>query len=368
MKLLLFSAALLCVGIASAQDSAPDLTGSWQGTLQGRTPLRNVIKISKADGGGYKATDYGIDLKDSPVNPAYVKAVTLQGSTVRLDLLAIGAVFEGKLSADGNTISGTWKQGPSQPLVLVRATAETAWTIPELTPKLPPMPADAKPVFDVATVRQSNPDARGMRFLARGRHYTTTNTSLRALLMEAYALHPRQLTGGTSWMNEDKWDISGLPDLDGLPSWEQWKSMLQKLLAERFQVKFHIEKKEMSVYELTLGKTGPTLTPSEGNADGVPHLNGQGPGHLLGQNSSLRDLAEFLQQHIIDRPVVDRTGITGRFDFRLDWTPDEMPSDAADAPPSLLKAIEEQLGLKLTATRAMVDVLVVDSAVKPPPN
>jgi len=360
--------AMMCVGACPAQDATLGVTGTWQGTLQGRGPLRNVIVISKADGDGYKATDYSIDLRDTPVNPAYVKSVTVVGSAVRLDILAVGAVFEGRLSADGNTIAGTWTQGASQPLVLVRATDATAWTIPEGPVKIPPMAADAQPVFEVATIRPSSPDARGMRFLARGRHYTTTNTSLHALLMEAYALHPRQLTGGPGWMDTEKWDINGLPDLAGLPSWEQWKSMLQKLLIERFQLKFHTGQKEMAVYELTVGKTGPKLTPSGGNADGVPHLNGQGPGHLLGQNSSIKDLAELLQQHIVDRPVVDRTGVAGRFDFRLDWLPDDMPSDASDAPPALLKALEEELGLKLTATRAMVDVMVVDRAEKPSAN
>jgi len=122
------------------------------------------------------------------------------------------------------------------------------------------------------------------------------------------------------------------------------------------------------VYELTVGKTGAKLTPSEGNADGVPHLNGQGPGHLLGQNSNMKDLAELLQQHILDRPVVDRTGLAGRWDFRLDWTPDDVPSDAADAPPSLLQALQDELGLKLTATRALVDVMVVDHAEKASAN
>jgi len=368
MKLAVVTVAMLCVGAGWGQDTVVDISGTWQGTLlAGRAPQRNVIKITK-DGSGYKALDYGIDLRDSPVNPAYVKSVTVQGLAVRLDILAIGAVFDGKLSADGDTITGTWKQGAAQPLVLVRATNETAWTIPEGPAKIPPMPENAQPVFDVATIRLSNPEARGMRFLARGRHFSTTNTSLNALLLQAYELHPRQLTGGPGWMDSEKWDIAGQPDLDGLPSEEQWKAMLQKLLVERFQVKFHIEKKEMAVYELTVVKAGPKLTPSEGNPDGVPHINGRGAGHMHAQYTNMRDWADMLQQHIVDRPVVDRTGLAGHFDFLLDWTPDDAQPDPADPLPGLFRAMEQELGLKLTATRAVVDVMVVDHAEKASAN
>jgi uncharacterized protein (TIGR03435 family) len=361
--------AMACTATGYGQGA--DLSGTWQGTLMRGRPLRNVFRISKVDG-VYKATDFSIDLTDSPANPAYVRSTTLEGMTVRMDILAVGAVFEGKLSPDGNTITGTWTQGSSQPLVLVRATSETAWPLPPVPQRLPLMGADAKPSFGVAIIRPSNPDARSMRFLARGRRYTTTNTSLRDLLLEAYELHPRQLTGLQGWMETDKWDVSGLPDLDGLPSWEQWKAMLRRLLGERFQLKFHTEQKELSVYELTSLKPAAAaaskLSPSEGNADGVPHLNFRGAGHLLAQNSNMKDLAEMMQQHMVDRPVVDQTAILGRFDFRLDWAPDDAPADLTEASPALFQAIQDQLGLRLTAKHEQVNVMVIDHAEKPSAN
>jgi hypothetical protein len=134
---------MIGVGVLQAQNIA----GSWQGTLKaGPQDLRIVVKIS-LDDDKWKAVTYSIDQGGQPF-PA--SAFTLSGSTIKMTVAALNGNYEGKLSADANTITGTWSQGQPLPLNLTRATPETAWTIPEPPPPPKQMPADAKPVFEVA--------------------------------------------------------------------------------------------------------------------------------------------------------------------------------------------------------------------------
>ena len=212
---------------------AQDITGTWQGTLQAGRELRTVIKISKADGGGLKGVLYSIDQggQGIPINP-----ITLQGSTVKMAMPGIGGSYEGKLDADGVFLTGTWTQGDKPlHLDLKHVTDATAWVIPAPPAPLKPMAADANPVFEVATIKPSRPEAQGRGFLIRGRQFSTINTSLGALIAFAYGVHARQIIGGPAWMESDKYDITAKPDGEGQPSEKQWKTMLQKLLADRFQ-------------------------------------------------------------------------------------------------------------------------------------
>jgi len=367
---------------------AQNFVGSWQGTLQppfpNAKPLRIVMKITRADDESWKAVMYSIDQGGQPINASSMKQ---QGSQVKIGVTALGGDYEGRLSADGNTIDGTWTQGAPMALKLERSTPATAWAIPEPPPPPKVMAADAKPTFEVATIKPSKPDARGNSILVgRGgtNLFTTTNTSLAELIVFAYGLHPRQVTGGPAWMESDKFDLSAKPDREGIPNVEQLKTMLQMLLAERFQLMFHRDKKELSVYAIGLAKTGPKLAKTQGKGN-LPGFGGRGPGNIMVFNSSIEEFAGFLQSRIVDRPVVDQTGLTDRYDFQLKWTPDSLqaaaaanappgapppapPADNADAPPDLFAAIQQQLGLKLEATKAPVEVLVIDRVEKPSEN
>ncbi|HEX5432586.1 MAG TPA: TIGR03435 family protein [Bryobacteraceae bacterium] len=358
---------------------AQDIAGTWQGTLQppaGRG-LRTVIKITKADGGALKAVLYSIDQGGQGL-PA--SAVTVQGSAVKISIPGIGATYDGKLSADGNSITGTVKQGLNPlPLNLVRATAETAWTIPTPPPPPKPMAADANPVFEVATIKPSKPGAPGKAILVRGRNFSTLNTTLSDLITFAYTIHPRQIVNGPGWLETEKYDLAAKPDGEGQPSGSQWKVMLQKLLADRFSLKFHRDKKDLTVYAIVAGKNGPKLTKSEGDPNGLPSLFFRGLGVLPARNATMAEFAGLMQSAVLDRPVVDQTGITGRYDFTLTWTPDETqfggrggrvppPANNAAAPPDLFTAIQEQMGLKLESKKAPVDVLVIDGVEKPSAN
>jgi uncharacterized protein (TIGR03435 family) len=363
---------------------AQNLAGSWQGSLQppqARAPLRVVLKISRADDESLKAVFYSIDQGGQSFNAS---SATQQGSTFKMAISAIGANYEAKLNPDGASMAGNWSQGGGQsvPLNLVRTTPETAWAIPEPPPPPKLMPADATPTFDVATIKPSKPDAQGTSILVgRGgtNLFTTTNTTLADLITFAYGLHARQLTGGPAWIESERYDITAKPDQAGMPNVTQLRSMVQKLLAERFQLTFHRDTKELSAYVLTVAKSGSKLAKSDANAGSLPGFGGRGPGNLGVRNSTTAEFAGFLQSRIVERPVVDQTGLPDRYDFTLRWTPDRAPTAApgadappaaanVDAPPDLFAAFQQQLGLKLEAGKAPVEVLVIDKVQKPSEN
>jgi uncharacterized protein (TIGR03435 family) len=376
MALKTFAVAALFTTAAFAQNIA----GTWQGTLQ--TPqreLRMVMKVTRADDESLKATFYSIDQTGRAI-PA---SVSLQGGTFKAAIPAIGGNYEGKLSTDGTTINGMFTQGAPLPLNLVKATPSTEWTIPE--PPAPPrlMAADAMPSFEVATIKPSNPATPG-RALNVGRGggnaFTTLNMPLFDLIKFAYGIHGRQVTGGPSWIESEKYDILAKPDTPGVPNAPQVRSMVQKLLAERFGLEFHREKKELSAYVITVDKAEVKMTKAEGNRGNLPGFGSRGPGAMGVRNSTMAEFADFLQARIMDRPVVDQTGLTDRYDFTLEWRPDTAELATAAGPdspalpqnvedrPDLLTAMRQQLGLKIESGKASVDVLVIDKITKPTEN
>jgi uncharacterized protein (TIGR03435 family) len=364
---------------------AQNLVGTWQGALQppqaaGRQ-LRIVIKISRADDESLKAVLYSIDQGGQPI-PA--STVSQNGSTIKMTISALNGNYEGKVSGDGNSIAGTWTQGQPLPLNLTRATPETAWTIPEPPPPPVRMAADAKPEFEVATIKPSDPARPGKLFTVRGQEVITINTTLSDLTTMAYDLHPKQIVGAPAWVESDKFDVTGKPDVPGQPNVTKMKIMFQKLLADRFQLKFHREKRELSVYALTVGKPGPKFKKSERDPNGLPGLFFQGNGGLGTAlnvtNATMQEFANLLQAAVLDKPVVDQTGLAEKYDFILKFTPEEgqmlglrgpnppPPPENAEAPPDLFAAVQQQLGLKLESTKAPADVLVIDHVEKPSAN
>jgi uncharacterized protein (TIGR03435 family) len=199
----------------------------------------------------------------------------------------------------------------------------------------------------------------------------------------AYDIHAKQIVNAPEWVQSDKYDVTGKPDVPGLPSVTQIKTMLQKLMADRFQLKFHREKKELSAYVISVSKTGEKLTPSQADPNPLPGLFFNGPGRFNARNATLAEVAQTLQGAVMDRPVVDQTGLTGRYDFTLTWTPDEFqfsglrgpnapplppPPPGTPEAPDLYTAIQQQLGLKLESTKTLVDVIVIDKVEKPSEN
>ncbi len=361
----------------AAQTPGPNtaLDGTWQGTLHAGQNLRIVAKFS-SDGGALKATMYSIDQGGRAI-PA--SQASLAGSVVKFKIQMLDGSYEGKLSADGKSIAGTWTQGGNPlALVLEKATPATEWTIPEPPPELPPMSADANPGVEVATIKPAKPDAQGGGFIWDGRELKAINNTLAGLICTVYNLQSKQIVGAPDWVFSEKFDITAKPDMTGRPSLKQAQGMTRQLMADRFQLKFHRDKKEMSAYVLTVIADPPKMT--KDTSDPTQEGLGFGPiGTLHVHNAPMLDFAQLLQGTVLDRPVVDQTGLTGRWDFTLKFTPDDSqfaamgvkatpPSDAADAPPPLFTAIREQLGLKLSSEKTAVDVIVIDHVDHPSPN
>ena len=378
--MLCLMALVALMGVSLRAQGTTDITGNWQGTL---TPpngkeLRIIMALTRDDG-RLKATMYSIDQGGQPIK---ANSTSLDGASFKFAIDMIGGTYDGRLSADGKTITGTWTQGTPAPLNLVSATKETAWEIPAPPPPPKLMAANADPSFDVATIKPNDTGATSMQGLnVRGRNFSTRASSLGDLIGFAYNVQIKQISGGPDWMTKDRYDIAAVPDVEGIPNGDQLRSMIRKLLTDRFKLTFHHEKKEFSAFVLSVAKDGPKLTVSE-SKNPLPGL-GFGPGKGgLGcrvNNGTMAEFTSFLQQLVLDRPVVDETGLTSRYDFNFVFTPDDsqfnghppqLPkaADDVEAAPSLFEAVQQKLGLKLEAKKAMVDVIAIDHVEKPTAN
>jgi uncharacterized protein (TIGR03435 family) len=362
---------LVHVKQAEAHPSMLGLAGTWQGTLHTGFDLRGVFEISKAKNGEYNGIFHAID-QGAAVLP--VSSITLDGANVKISFAEMGAVFEGKLSSDGMSITGSLNQlSFVHPLTLSRATPQTAWKIPK---PQPPMDADADPDIVTASIKLSDPKTPDKGLNVQEGRLLTMNTTLSNLITLAYEVHPKQLISAPAWMNEDKFDITAKYSCEGVPSPSQLRSLVRKLLAGSFKFSLHHDKKELSVYALNKAGSSPKLVQSAEGPNQPLGLYIRGLGRLKVNNGSMQDFASVLQFVVLDRPVIDRTGLTGRYKFTLDWTPDESqfhalgaaiphPSSSINQPPPLSAALQQQMGLKLDATIAPIDTIVIDHIEKP---
>jgi uncharacterized protein (TIGR03435 family) len=233
--------------------------------------------------------------------------------------------------------------------------------------------------FEVATVKVADESFPGHFMRMENDHkFVEKKYSLKGLIAAAYDLNPKTISGEPGWANSDHFDIEAVSPGAVRPTHDEQMVMLRALLQERFGLSFHREKKEYSIYAVEVVKGGPKLTP-RASAD-VPPTVGPGVVYpqkivLPGRNATVGELASLLQRAILDRPVVDETGLTGRYDFDLEWAPDEsqfggdVPKASETAPAlPLFAAIQQQMGLRLDPKRGMVDELVVDAVKKPSDN
>ncbi|HEV2135513.1 MAG TPA: TIGR03435 family protein [Terracidiphilus sp.] len=244
-------------------------------------------------------------------------------------------------------------------------------------------PASPRPQFDtfeVATIKPVGSDeGKGRYLIMRGSDtFVGKNYTLKLLIAAAYELNPREISGGPTWIDSDHFDILARTPGTVQPTHDEQMRMLRRLLTERFKLSYHRQQKVFSIYQLEIDKGGPKLKPSTAAADALPALiSTVYPHHILmpARNAAMGDFVSVLQRAVLDRPVVDKTGLTGRYDFDLQWAPDETqfggevpvaPPDASSPP--FFTAIREQLGLRLVATRGPAEALVIDHAERPSPN
>ncbi|MGB8844249.1 MAG: TIGR03435 family protein, partial [Terracidiphilus sp.] len=192
------------------------------------------------------------------------------------------------------------------------------------------------------------------------------NTNLSDLIAFAYGLDPKQIIGAPAGSDDHPYDIDGVADVDGMPDVKQMQLMFQQLLASRFKIAFHLEQKRLSVYALRMAKGGTRLIRTTAAASDYTEFRSNA-GELRITNKSMAEIADVMK-YFVDRPVVDQTSLTGRFDFVLKWTPDDAQGSDPNAPPGLFTAIQEQLGLKLEPVKAPVEVQVIDHVERPTEN
>jgi uncharacterized protein (TIGR03435 family) len=363
---------------------AQSLKGTWQGVGQvNGTSYRVVVKFSITDADAFKGVMYpSIDQSGISIP---MGAITVQGSGVKFTVPPINGNYEGRVSGDGNTIAGTWSIGDTHvALNFARATPQSEWTIPEPPPPPKMMDPNAKPEFEVSTIKPSDPNKPGWSLLVNPSGMLNThNTTLADLIKFGYDLHPKQVIGAPAWFDSDRFDVEAKPSVGGMPSINQLKLMLQKLLADRFSLLFHKETKELSAYTITVAKGGEKIKKEETANIPLPGFGGPPQRGFNIRNATMAEFASVLQAQFMDLPVVDHTGLGDtRYTFILKFTPDPgmrpfggglPPPEAApatpdpDAPPDLYAAME-QLGLHLQKTKAPVDVMAIDKIEKPSPN
>jgi uncharacterized protein (TIGR03435 family) len=226
----------------------------------------------------------------------------------------------------------------------------------------------------VASIKPADPNARGSSSNSDRRFVTIKNWTLKRLVRRAFGVEDYQVTGGPNWLDTYHFNISAKvdeaePELKGKEGQERVQAMLESLLDERFEFQFHRETKTLPVYNLVAAKSGFKLTAVKDTGGSSSNSNN---GKLTAQGISMAALAVFLSGEM-ERPVLDATGISGVFDFKLEWS--RQQDGAAKAPdaneiagPSIFTALQEQLGLKLESTKGPVEIIVVDHAEKPTEN
>jgi uncharacterized protein (TIGR03435 family) len=258
------------------------------------------------------------------------------------------------------------------------ATASTSTTASPASAATPA--ATVSPEFEAATIKPvKEPAPNRMHDSEEGRRFLTRYTSLSDLIVMAYELDRRQVAGGPAWIASDEFDVDAVGDGIGKQDGNQmvWQEMLQRLLADRFKLTSHWEDRELSSYELVVAKGGPKLKAADAN--GQSNKGCRGLGNCFFIKVPLSEFSRFMGFVVLDKPVVDKTGLAGEFDITLKWTPDETqfasmgvhvppPVDNPNAPPELFTAIQEQLGLKLEVRKTMTKVLVIDHVERPTEN
>lgn len=237
---------------------------------------------------------------------------------------------------------------------------------------MPKMVQSADPDWDVVTVKPSDPNSKETGYRISGRRQIQLlRQTVEAMLIVGYGVHKKQIENEPDWVRTDEWDITGETDQVGEPDAEQVRSLVRKLLKERFGLVLHKEQQTMPVFALTVAKGGMKLKATDGDpsalANEYDHEN-DGVATVMFTNAPVSLLVTILDFRA-DKPVVDKTQLTGRYDFTLLYTKDETRAPMeANAPPGLFTAMEEQLGLKLEPVKAMADALVIDKVERPAAN
>jgi uncharacterized protein (TIGR03435 family) len=234
---------------------------------------------------------------------------------------------------------------------------------------LPLLSAQDAPRFDVASVKPvKGPITHSADPAIRGRAVFSIASSLYDLVEWAYGVRRDQIVGEPAWATSEHYDIEARADGEGVLALAQARQMMQSLLAERFHLEAHRESRERPVYLLVVGKSGPKFKPSAADATGGYRVQSDDKGnHMDAKRTTMEQLAVQLSV-TAGRPVIDTTGLVGRYVFKLDWFPANRTAPPVLDMPDMFAALDEQLGLKLEAAKAPIEMLIIDRAERPSEN
>jgi uncharacterized protein (TIGR03435 family) len=228
--------------------------------------------------------------------------------------------------------------------------------------------------FEVASIRAHPDPPQSIGISTKGNRLTAEASFPGLIILYAYNLKNYQLDVPKSLPQayDTMYDIAARAEGDGTPTQDDFRQMLQSLLADRFKLRFHREMREMPVYALVVAKGGPKLKESAPDAESMGRMTVNGRNYQASiPKANMDDVVRAIANSFIDRPVLDKTGLTGTFDLKLTYTPDIASNRKGDPDPndiSIFTAVQEQLGLKLEPTKALVEILVVDHIEKPTEN
>jgi uncharacterized protein (TIGR03435 family) len=228
--------------------------------------------------------------------------------------------------------------------------------------------------FDAASIKRSpSGSANGSTFeLLTGGGLRVRNGTLRGLIETAFDVRDFQIDGGPAWLGVDRYDVLARSESGGgaasrAEEMSTTRLKLRTLLVDRFRLAVHRETRDLPEYALVVEKGRSRLAPVPALAQPAAARAGvlSTCGHITGTQALMANLVVYLSRQL-NRPVVDRTELTGRYDFELSWTPELAPcADAVDNAPSIFTALREQLGLRLDSMKGPVNVVVVDRAERP---
>ncbi len=227
--------------------------------------------------------------------------------------------------------------------------------------------------FEVASVKKSAPGGRGggIRPTQGGQTYVGTNVPVRLMIKLMYGITDAQIQGEPDWVNTELYDVRAKAEKPS--NINELHEMFQTLLADRFQLKFHKETKTIGVYELSVDKKAKMRVNESTEAFADFPIKGAGRFKVAGQRVSTQYLSWWLSNQL-NRPVIDKTGLAGFFDFDLEFVPEPPPgfvpnpNEPAPEGPSIYTALREQLGLKLDSSKGPVVVFVIDKVERPTEN
>ncbi|SFS02560.1 soil-associated protein, TIGR03435 family [Granulicella pectinivorans] len=342
---------------------AQGILGTWQATLPVDNSPHVQLRITQASDGALRGVFDRFDWTTSvPLSTITFLAPDLNAAAPVIDI-----AFHARLGPDGKSLQGTWQQAKhSYPLTFTLATPETLWKRDNGAP----MALSADPAFEVAVIRPSEPGKTQRSFALRTRHFNARNSTVFQMVKFAYALQSRQIEGAPEWFESVRFDIDAEPDTEGVPNEQQYRLMLRKLLAERFQLRTHILQRVVPVYALTLQNKTPRLDPAD-DPNGHSHIFVKqiDDGQTLGQfmDFTMPDVADFLMGFLPERQILDETGLKGRVNFTMTIATASTQGPANDTAAEYFHAIEP-LGFKLIPRKAPIDILVIDHLEKPSAN